>query len=892
MAGPQGVIPRRTRWRATSAMIRERKTNLIYRIISAFLLSSLAAAAVAQMLTPEQMQRLQDLTPEQKAQLAETIGQPQGSSPEAQPPLNEPRLVVPLPPAGEKPAPGTVPERPREQPRGTKKTKSKERTHAEPGRGEATQSDTSRGESTRRGTSRGETTRSKKPLDHFGYDLFAGTPTTFAPATDIPIDTEYVMGPGDTVKVQLFGKENIEYNLVVSREGQLLFPKLGPVSVAGLTFKEMQEVLKAHIEKQMIGEQAVITLGTLRSIRVFVLGEANRPGSYTVSALSTLTNALFVSGGIKEIGSLRNIQLKRNGRIVARLDLYDLLLRGDTSHDVRLQPGDVIFVPPVGETVGVAGDVRRPAIYELKDEKTVQQVLDLAGGLLPTAYPQASQIERINGRGERTLVDLDLSDKAVLRTDVQAGDTLQVYSILEKMEDIVLLSGHVQRPGAYQWRSGMRVSDLIPSIETGLLPRPDLNYALIKRELLPDHRIQVFSVRLGEALQHPASADNVDLRSRDEVIVFDATADRTAAVDMLVDELSEQASFQQPARIVQVVGLVRHPGEYPLEASMRVSDLIRAGGGLAEAAYALGAELTRYEVISGSYREVAHLEVDLGKMLAGDRAADLALQAHDVLNIKRLPQWATAATVTIKGEVRFPGIYPISRGEQLSKLLERAGGLTDMAFPQGAVFIRKELRERERQRLEEMSRRLEADLASLSLQLAQEGGGKAQSLEMMRELGNRLRDIRPTGRLVIDLPGLIRDTRDGRRSDYDVTLANGDRLYIPPIIQEVTVTGEVFYPTSHLYTKGFDRDRYISMSGGPTQKADTKRVYVIRSDGSVASGNKWFAGVDADDIGPGDTIVVPLDVDRVRPITLWSNVSQIIYQLAIAAASANAIGVF
>jgi protein involved in polysaccharide export with SLBB domain len=835
------------------------------------------------------MQRFQELTPEQQAQVTEAINQQQGG-PVEQAPLDEPKLVVPLPSDSDRTAPDALVDRFPEQLGSKQPTTGKKDIHDETRRAGA--SDRGRGEPAGSGTRRGKITRVERPLSHFGYDLFAGAPTTFAPATDIPIDANYVMGPGDTVKVQLFGKENLDYNLVVSREGQLLFPRLGPVSVAGLTFKEMQEVLAAHIEKQMIGEQAVITLGTLRSIRVFVLGEANRPGSYTVSALSTLTNALFVSGGIKPIGSLRDIQLKRNGRIAARLDLYDLLLRGDTSHDARLQPGDVIFVPPVGETVGIAGEVRRPGIYELKDEKTVQQAVALAGGLLPTAYPQASKIERINGRGERTLVDVDLGNKAALAGAVQAGDTLHVYSILEKMEDIVLLSGHVQRPGAYQWRAGMHVSDLIPSIENGLLPRPDLDYALVKRELAPDRRVQVFSIRLGDALQHPASAANVELRSRDEVIVFDALEDRTEVVGDLVGELKDQASFQQPAKVVEVGGLVRHPGDYPLEASMRVSDLIRAGGGLAEAAYALGAELTRYDVVDGSYREVAHLDVDLGKLLAGDRGADLELQAHDVLHIKRLPEWETAASVEIVGEVRFPGVYPISRGEQLSKLLERAGGLTDMAFPQGTVFIREELRKREQQRLQEMSRRLEADLASLSLKLAQEGGGNADSLAVVRELGDQLRDIEPTGRLVIDLPRLVKDTRKGRRSDFDVTLVDGDRLYIPTVTQEVTVTGEVFYPTSHLYTKGYDRDRYIGMSGGPTQKADTKRVYVVRADGSVESGGKWFTDGGAEDISPGDTIVVPLDVDRVRPITLWTNVSQIIYQLAIAAASANAVGVF
>ncbi len=250
-------------------------------------------------------------------------------------------------------------------------------------------------------------------LPHFGYDLFSDVPTTFAPADAIPVDVDYVMGPGDTVLVQLFGKEHAEYSLIVTREGSLQFPKLGPVSVAGLTYREMKDVLKAQIEEQMIGEKVVITLGKLRSIRVFILGDVKQPGSYTVSALSTMTNALFVSGGVNRIGSLRNIQLKRHGKVVARLDLYDLLLRGDTRNDVRLQPGDVIFVPPVGATMGIAGEVRRPAIYELRDEWSVSQALALAGGLLPTAYPQASRIERISKRGERTLIDLDAAKKPV-----------------------------------------------------------------------------------------------------------------------------------------------------------------------------------------------------------------------------------------------------------------------------------------------------------------------------------------------------------------------------------------------------------------------------------------------------------------------------------------------
>lgn len=837
-------------------MTRNVKSGFLSRLAGIILMFCLVTVALAQTLTVQQMQRFEQLTPEQQARVMDVIGQEKTGQVVDEPALEEPRLVVPLP---------SPPE---------------DRPEADPDR-----TDT-------KNAVDDDSNKARVPLKPFGYDLFAGVPTTFAPATDIPIDVDYVLGPGDTVKIQLFGKSNAEYSLVVSREGRLHFPKLGPISVAGMTFREMQDVVKTQIEKQMIGEQAVITLGALRSIRVFILGDVNQPGSYTVSALSTMTNALFVSGGVNAIGSLRNIQLKRRGKVITHLDLYDLLLHGDTGNDVRLQPGDVIFVPPLKRTVGVAGEVRRPAIYELKQERTIQQLLELSGGLLPTAYPQASQIDRINARGERTLVDVDLSDKSVLTTHVQAGDTLNVFSILEKMEDIVLLSGHVNRPGGYQWHAGMRLSDLIHSIKDDLLPRPDLGYALIRRELMPDHRIDVLSVQLGQALQHPQSKDNIQLQSRDEVIVFGASEDRREAVDELVELLRQQASFQQPARAVHIGGVVRHPGDYPLETPMKVSDLVRAGGGLAEAAYALGAELTRYAVIDGRYREIAHVDVDLEKILKGENDADFVLQSHDVLSIKRLPEWATAETVEIRGEVRFPGIYPIARGEQLSKLLERAGGFTDMAFPQGAVFLREELRKRERQRIDEMARRLESDLAAVSLKLAQEKGGNAGSLDTVRELGDQLRSVEPIGRLVINLPKLMKDTRDGRRSDYDVTLADGDKLYIPPITQEVTVTGEVFYPTSHLYAKGLDRDRYINMSGGATSKADTRRTYVIRADGSVEAGNSWYQGMNGSDVKPGDTIVVPLDVESVRPITLWTNVSQIIYQLAITAASANAIGIF
>ena len=893
-------------------------------LAAACLLAGAAAPVVAQSPTQDDIRRFQRLTPEQRATILKTVDQQQQNKVEEQP-LEAPRLIMPLEPRDDRRSGSAADDRRRGSTADVPRNGDRQfgdglyedrlykgrlykdgfyedgRDAAEGDRGGA---DRDRADDRFGPIEDGElreepgvvekewATKLATPLEYFGYDLFAGVPTTFAPATDIPMDADYVVGPGDTVQIQLFGKEAAQYDLVITREGILQFPEIGPISVAGLTFREMKQALRARIDEQMIGEKANITMGRLRSIRVFILGDVNQPGSYTVSALSTMTNALFVSGGIKPIGSLRNIQLKRRGKVVGRMDLYDLLLHGDTSGDLRLQPGDVIFVPPVGASVGVAGEVRRPAIYEIRNEGSVEQMLSLAGGLLPTAYPQASQVERISKRGERTLIDLDISQKAGLRAPVQAGDVLRIYSVLEKMEDVVLLSGHVQRPGGYQWRPGLRITDLVPSIQNDLLPRPDLDYALVRRELKPDQRIRVFSVQPGKALEDPASKYNIELESRDELILFGFNEDRTEIIEPLIAELQVQATFQQPTQVVTVGGLVRLPGDYPLEDHMKISDLVRAGGGLAEAAFALGAELTRYEVVEGSYREIDHISVDLSQILEGGAVADLALRPHDVLHIKRLPEWVAAATIEVRGEVRFPGVYPISRGEQLSKLIERAGGVTDMAFTEGAVFLREDLREREEQRLAELSQRLEADLAALSLKLAQEEVGQQQSLSIVRDLGEQLRAVKPTGRLVIDLPRLITDTRGGRRSQYDVTLMDGDQLYIPPTTQEVMVTGEVFNPTSHLYKRGLDRQQYVKMSGGATRKADERNIYVIRADGSVVTETPWIGAGRAADIKPGDTIVVPLDVDRVRPIALWTSISQIIFQLGLAAASANAVGVF
>jgi protein involved in polysaccharide export with SLBB domain len=729
----------------------------------------------------------------------------------------------------------------------------------------------------------------EEALKPFGYDLFKGLPSTFAPVSDIQVPIDYIVGPGDTLEVQLFGNEPAMYELTVQRDGRVNFPKLGPIMVSNMNFDEVRGAIESRVSKQLIGSRVSVTMGDLRSIRVFVLGEADKPGSYTVSGLSTMTNALFVSGGVKTIGSLRNIQLKRNGRLITTLDLYDLLLRGDTSNDRQLLPGDVIFIPPIGRTVSIQGAVRRPAIYELKTENTVAEAIQIAGGLSPDADGKLVQMERILPSRLREMHDIDLTVAQSSATELANGDKLNIPAIRPTLENSVILSGYVFRPGQFQYRPGLRLTDVLGSLDE-LRPNADQHYIMIRRQSPSDERIEAVSADLRRALAARGSAADPELKPRDKIFVFDLSADRERILAPVIRELELQATPDQPEQVVSIDGRVKAPGHYPLETTMHVSDLIRAGGSLEDAAFRGQAEITRYDVVDGETRRTELIPVDLAAIRRGEAGADFALKPYDILVIKPIPQWMEPGTIELAGEVRFPGKYPIHEGETLSSVLQRAGGLTDLAFPGGAVYIREELKKREKEQLDLLANRLQSDLASLSLEAAVSSSGASstaatgnatQALVVGQQLMSQLRETKPVGRLVIDID---RVNKGGAHVPDDVMIRNGDKLLIPKKTQEVTILGEVQSPTSHVYESGLTRDEYISRSGGTTQKADRKRIYVVRANGDVVSGDRtgWFRRSRSAEIRPGDTIVVPLDTERVRALPIWQSVSTIIYNLAIA----------
>ena len=471
---------------------------------------------------------------------------------------------------------------------------------------------------------------------------------------------------------------------------------------------------------------------------------------------------------------------------------------------------------------------------------------------------------------------------------VRAGDLLLIPSVLPEFERVVTLSGHVHRPGPYQWRPGMRLANLIDSA-LELKPGGDLGYVLIRREDPRNRKVSVLSANLEAALANPSSSANITLQPRDTVQVFNVAYGRQRVIQPILEELQLQSTYGEPYAEVSITGQVKASGSYPMEPGMRVSDLIRAGGSLAEQAYTLRAEIARYQIVDGQSRNTAVIDIDLDAVLSGNEAADILLEPHDNLRISQVPEWDSLWAVQLEGEVTFPGRFRIRSGESLRQVLERAGGLTEDAFPEGAVFLRESLREREQEQIAVLARRMQADLDALSLERRDESN--AESMRVGQSLLTQLLETEAVGRLVIDLEQIAAAPPEAEIIG-DIELRDGDRILVPKRAQEVTVIGETQQNTSHLFQPGLSRDEYIQMSGGLTRRADRKLIYVVRASGAVMAGNRsrWFGRDRSVEIRPGDTIVVPLETDRVRPLSLWTSVTQILYQAAIAIAAVDSFG--
>ena len=714
----------------------------------------------------------------------------------------------------------------------------------------------------------------------FGYDLFASDPSTFAPGNEVPIPSDYRIGPGDLVEIQLFGQRNDSFSLGISREGMIRFPGIGPIHAFenGTSFIELKNHLKEKIQEHLgEGVQSAITLGAFRSIRIFLLGEVRRQGAYTVSALSTTINALLSCGGIKQTGSLRNIQLKRGGKVISSLDLYDLLLRGDTSADQALQPGDVIFVPVVEKQISISGAVRRPAKFEIRGGESLQDALELAGGVEGRAYLSNIRLERLGADFRPIVKNLSIPNDSEYK--LVSGDIISLGSASSEVMNSVSLLGNVERPGEYEWRKGLRLSDLIDDAHD-LLPKTDLKYGLIRRKLengmvkvLPFVPADLFKKR---------GQQSILLEKKDAIYFFSNEGARTNLLEGVLNDLRRQSSSGSCALIVNVGGLVRFPGEYPLVEGMNLSQLLDAAGGLRDAAYTLSAEVTRMSI---DQEEKATLEhVNISNLDDDNFSSSFKLYPYDHLHIKKVPYWSENLTVTLSGEFVFPGTYQILRGETLANVIDRAGGLTDLCYAEGAVFTRQHIKKKESQQKEQFINRLENLMAYENLE---KSNGDDVNLEQSRVLLSRLRSLPSIGRLVIDLDAQINDT-----ADTQIILLDGDVLYVPAIPQEVIVSGEVQFPTSHLADTSLRLMDYIERSGGFTERSNEDLIAVVKSNGVVIQqkeGNKWFSSTKQfGNVSAGDMIVVPVKIELPsRWLEKLSTSTQILYQLSIAAAAVH-----
>ena len=574
-----------------------------------------------------------------------------------------------------------------------------------------------------------------EPLIRFGYDLFIDAPTTFAPATDIPIPPDYIIGPGDNIKIIYFGNKNQKTTLQVNREGEIFFPELGPISVAGLTFSEMKKSINEIVSKQFIGTQINISLGELRSINVFLLGEVFQPGLYTISSLSTLTNAIFSSGGIRSKGSLRNIQLKRKGQVISTFDFYDLLLQGDTSKDSTLMPGDVIFIPPVSKTVAIAGEVRRAGIYELKDDETIEDLIRFSGSFTPKADLKSIEIQSIDtGNNGFTLNEFNFISSGKEDRALKNGDLINIFPVIDSMNNAVLISGHAQKPGFYPWKKGLSLGDIIQSA-SDLLPLTDINFGLIKRE---DEINRSFDV-IQFDLDHVFSGESKEilLQEKDEIIFFPKflSLDLLTAELMDVELLSPQQKRELSGILTEEMKLasLRNPSaqdqdEEDESDSEELKDLENdrfyeykvyqycdVETELAEALLAPSQD-TKLSLMNkdrtSSKTETEQLQsqnminnnmqsstnpsermgleidpsIDRENFLTDICRRHLLKPVIDMVN-RNLSPLEPRKLLSIHGNIFFPGEYPYSSDMDISDLIKAAGGLKDNTYTEGIEII-------------------------------------------------------------------------------------------------------------------------------------------------------------------------------------------------------------
>jgi protein involved in polysaccharide export with SLBB domain len=682
--------------------------------------------------------------------------------------------------------------------------------------------------------------RGGQAIERFGMSLFKnGTGNAEKLPMDVPIGPDYVLGPGDGVVMDISGGAPQRLQAVVDPEGKVNLPEGGTLMVAGLSLSAAERAIEQALSRRYNNPKVALALSRLRTIRIYVVGDVERPGAYDISSQSTVLNALYAAGGPTAAGSLRLVRHYRGERLISTIDLYDLILRGVRTDVRRLESGDSILVPTAGTEVTVEGEVRRPARYELLREETLAEVLELAGGITPQGSLRQISIDRVEAhqrRVEQTLpVAADASpatvERALAEFRVSDGDRVYVAPIRPYTEQSVYLYGHVFRAGPYAFHPGMKLTELIGSYS----------------DLLPEPGSRAEIVRLTGANRQPETIPF------DIVNVLDG---KEASPELQAfDVVRIFGRYDLDAPMVSIQGEVLKPGAYPLESGMTVSDLVRGAGGFSRSAYREQALVASYQIQDGRKVEVEQQEVDLRP---DEEAPEPLLKPNDVVFIRQIPGWKDiGASVTLSGEVRFPGVYGITPGERLSSVIRRAGGFLKDSYPQVAVLQRPQVRELNAQLRQQLIARIESTPSPLSRGDAKGDSDPARDFDQQKkEIVARLKSEQDPGRLVIHIS---RQLAEWENTANDPVLCAGDSLFVPREPGFVIVHGQVNNTNALVYVRGKTVAAYLRDAGGVTRYADARGIFVIHADGTVAGRRGgWLSNSLLDEAGaPGDLIVVP-----------------------------------
>jgi protein involved in polysaccharide export with SLBB domain len=738
-----------------------------------------------------------------------------------------------------------------------------------------------------------------KMLPIYGAMLFRNPPSTFAPLNMVPVTPDYVIGPGDELRIQVWGQVTLNGRYTVDRSGNIYIPQVGTLQVAGLAFAKVQDYLKAQMSRVFRNFDLNVNLGQLRSIQVFVVGQAHRPGSYTISSLSTLTNALFATGGPTPQGSMRHIQLKRSGKVVVDFDLYDLLVRGDKTNDLQLLPGDVVYIPPVGPQVAVAGSVKGPAIYELKTarETTVGDVLELAAGLTNVAAGEKVRLERVDERHLRSMIEVPL-DAQGRTTLLQDGDLLELNAVVNQYKDAITLRGNVANPGRYTWKTGMRVGDLIPNkdalitrdywLKRSQLGQPTLSYIPTCLPItpfgIPDLR---YGIPAGEEGEHPnwrysstrnpnlfgLAFGNVDGTSNgqteyniDGTPVTDGGLDCTTTPEpsTAASRLSDRApqySSSNPNGTNNSINSFQNGQQSQSTntgASNRTSSANASVGASTPVASA-GQFKPRNDVkliepdIDWSYAVIERqskenlttslLPFNLGKVvLEADSSQNLELMPGDVVTIFskadiRVPQSQQTRFVRLEGEFVSSGIYSVLPGETLRQLVKRAGGITTDAYLYGSEFTRESTRRVQQQRLNEYVDQIALQVSTTAVNSAN-SAVSAQDSAALAAAQQQNQNVISNLRQARATGRIVLELQPDSHDLSqlpDLPLEDGDQFIVPRLPSTVSVDGAVYNQNSFVFDPSRRLGGYVRLAGGANRDADTNRAYVIRASGAVIS---------------------------------------------------------